>query len=86
MQHELLLTIAALVILCAEIFSPEGNKKMIVPLAVFSMVLIAAAGFLFPVTGKAFGDMYQTDPLRSAMKSVLDIATLIVFLQSYGWL
>lgn len=85
MQHELLLTLAALVILCVEIFSPANNKRMVVPLAVFSMVLIAAAGFLFPTTGKAFGDMYQTDSLRGAMKAVLDIATLIVFLQSYGW-
>jgi len=85
MQHELLLTIAALVILCAEIFSPENNKKMIVPLAVFSILLIGVVCFMFPTSGKAFGGMYQSDALRTAMKAVLDIATLIVFLQSYGW-
>ncbi len=85
MQHELLLTIAVLVILCAEIFSPENNKKMIVPLAVFSILLIGVVCFIFPTSGTAFGGMYQNDDLRTAMKAILDIATLIVILQSYGW-
>ncbi|MFN8254662.1 MAG: NADH-quinone oxidoreductase subunit N [Bacteroidales bacterium] len=85
MQHELLLTLAALIILCIEIFSNSENKKFIVPIAVISIILIVTANFLFSSTGKAFGGMYQNDNLRVAMKSVLDIATMLVFLQSYGW-
>ncbi|HAN00817.1 MAG TPA: NADH-quinone oxidoreductase subunit N [Marinilabiliales bacterium] len=84
-RHELLLTLTALILIVAEIFIDDKSKKKIVPLALFLMIVVTAAGILFPVNGTAFGGMYQTDALRSAMKTILDIATVIIILQSYGW-
>jgi NADH-quinone oxidoreductase subunit N len=86
MRHELLLILAALVILCFEIFSSEKNKKRVVPISVVAMLLATGVALLCPATGKLFGGMYQTDAMRSAMKAILDIATVIIFLQSYGWI
>ncbi|MDF1547452.1 MAG: NADH-quinone oxidoreductase subunit N [Bacteroidales bacterium] len=84
-KHELLLTIAALIILCFEIFSTDKNKGMVVPLSAISLAFIAAVSFYFPSEGTAFGGMFQTDGLRTAVKLILDIATIIIILQSYGW-
>lgn len=84
-RHELLLTLTALILIVAEIFIDDKSKKKIVPLALFLMIVVTAAGILFPVNGTAFGGMYQTDALRSAMKTILDIASVIIILQSYGW-
>ncbi|MCK9206132.1 MAG: NADH-quinone oxidoreductase subunit N [Salinivirgaceae bacterium] len=85
-RHELLLTLTALILIVAEIFIDDKSKKKIVPLALFLMIVVTAAGILFPVKGIAFGGMYQTDALRSAMKTILDIASVIIILQSYGWM
>ncbi len=85
-RHELLLTLAALILIIAELFTAENRKKSIVPISLFLMVLVAVIGILFPAKGIAFGGMYQTDALRSGMKTILDVAAIIVILQSYGWI
>lgn len=86
LRHELLLALAVFILICVEIFSNNDQKKFMVPLSVTLMALITATGFLFPAEGSSFGGMFQTNALRSFMKSVLDIATLLVFLQSYSWI
>jgi NADH-quinone oxidoreductase subunit N len=86
MRHELLLVLAVIILICAEIFTNDTQKKFMVPLSVALIAIITTIGFLFPTQGSSFGGMYQTDPLRSVMKSVLDIATMVVFLQAYGWI
>jgi len=85
-RHELLLTLSALIIICAEIFISKKNKKNILPLSILLMVIAGTAGIIFPAKGTVFGGMFVTDALRSAVKSILDIATLIIFLQSSGWI
>ncbi len=85
-RHELLLTLAALILIVAELFTADNQKKSIVPISLFLLVLVTAIGILFPAQGIAFGGMYQTDSLRTAMKAILDIAAIIIFLQSYGWI
>ena len=86
MRHELLLILAFIVILVAEIFSSDNKKRGVIPLAIAVLSIITITGFYLPQTGTLFGGMYKTDPLRSAIKSVLDIATILVFMQSYGWM
>lgn len=86
MRHELLLVFAALIIICVEIFTSDKHKKIVVPISVIAMLLITFIGFYSNESGTLFGGMYQTDPMRAAMKSILDIATVIIFLQSYGWI
>lgn len=86
MRHELLLTVAMLIILIAEIFTEQQSKKRIINLAVILMGVITAIGFIPSEPGELFGSMYQTDAVRIFMKNVLNIALLVVMLQSSEWL
>lgn len=86
MRHELLLTIAALLVLVAEIFTDPAKKKAI---SVFSIVLFAAitvAGFIPSQAGSLFGGMYVTSPTTILMKNIINIGALLVFIQSAAWL
>lgn len=86
MRHELLLTVAMLIILIAEIFTDQHSKKRIIGFSVILTGLVTSIGFLPSGYGDLFGGMYQTDALRIFMKNVLNIALLIVVLQSAQWL
>ncbi len=86
MRHELLLTVAMLIILIAEIFTSQSSKKHIITFSVIMMGIITAIGFLPASEGSLFGSMYQTDALRVFMKNILNIGLFIIFLQSSEWL
>ncbi len=86
MRHELLLTIAAVVVLIAELAVSESSKTKIIPFAIGLFGLVTAMGFIPGETGSLFGGSYQTSPLIIFMKNVLNLAVLIIFLQSEGWL
>jgi NADH-quinone oxidoreductase subunit N len=86
MRHELLLTLAALIILTAEIFSSEANKRKLIPFSIILMGIVTVVGFLPSPHGILFGGMYQSDAIRLFMKNALNIGLFIVFLQSAEWL
>ena len=85
MRHELLLVVAAVVILASEIFTDNDKKNGISLLAVILFSAITIAGFLPVQKGDLFGGMYITDPLRILMKNILNIGVLIVIIQSVPW-
>jgi NADH-quinone oxidoreductase subunit N len=86
MRHELLLVIAASVLLIFEIFTSDKQKKAVLPLALCLMAITMVVGLVAPAEGKIFGGMYQTDLLRNSMKLVLDLGTILVMLMSAGWI
>lgn len=86
MRHEMLLTIAAVVILIAEIATSEKNKSRIIPLAIGIFALVTLIGFIPGETGTLFGGSYQASPLTTFMKNVLNLGVLIIFLQAESWL
>ncbi len=86
MRNELLLTIAAFVLLCAELFFKEEQRKHIVRLAIVVFGLISLCGFFAMPTVVLFGGMFQSNPMIAMMKNILNIATLIVLMQSTDWL
>ena len=86
MRHELLLTMVALIILIAEIFTKDNEKKGIRPLSIILMLIVTVVGFLPVPTGSLFGGMYKTTDMQVMMKNVLNIGVLIVFIQSARWL
>ena len=86
MRHELLLTVAALLVLSAEIFTGEKRKKNIGIFSVTLFALITAAGFLPSEPGSLFGGMYVSSATTVIMKNIINIGVLIVFLQSLAWL
>jgi len=86
MRHELLLTVAALLVLTAEIFASSKSRKSISLFSIVLFALITMAGFLPSPSGTLFGGMYTTDSTRLLMKNILNIGTLLVLIQSVTWL
>lgn len=84
MRHEILLVIALVIILIAEL-STE-NKKSIVNLSIILFLVITAIGFLPVPEGTLFGGMYQTSKLTVLMKNILNIGTAILFFQVADWI
>jgi NADH-quinone oxidoreductase subunit N len=86
MRHELLLTIAALLILVAEIFVDPAKKKSISMFSIILFTAITAVGFIPSQAGSLFGGMYVTSPVTILMKNILNIGVLLVFIQSAAWI
>ncbi len=86
MRHELLLTAAALAVLMAEIFWNPAKKGSFIVFAITTFVIVVITGFLPAPSGTLFGGMYEASPIRTAMKNILNIGALIVFVQSSGWI
>lgn len=86
MRHELLLTIAGILVLGAEIFrSPEKKRSgSLFAIIVFSIVTII--GFIPSPAGSLFGGMYESNGLRLIMKNILNVGALLVLIQSVTWL
>lgn len=86
MRHELLLTLAAVVVLIAEIATDDKNKARLVPFSIGLFALITVIGFIPGQAGTLFGGSFQSSPLTMFMKNVLNLGVLIIFLQAEGWL
>jgi NADH-quinone oxidoreductase subunit N len=86
MRHELLLLAAALLVLMAEIFTHPDRKIMIGVFSICLLAVITVAGFLPAPSGTLFGGMYVTSGTRVIMKNILNIGSLLIFIQSVTWL
>lgn len=86
MRHELVLILAFIFILVAEVFTGERNREKIKGIAVVLFAIVTAVGFLPAASGSLFGGMYQASGTTALMKNILNIGTLIVLIQSYTWL
>ncbi|HKK43002.1 MAG TPA: NADH-quinone oxidoreductase subunit N [Bacteroidales bacterium] len=86
MRHEILLTIAALLVLMAEIFVDPRKKSGISTFSVILLGIITAVGFLPSPQGELFGGMYISTGTRVLMKNILNIGALLVFIQSVAWI
>ena len=86
MRHELLLAIALIVILIAELNLNESRKNLLFPISIGIFLLVLTIGFLPAHTGNLFGGMYTTSSLKILMKNILNIGVFIIFLQSVSWL
>jgi NADH-quinone oxidoreductase subunit N len=86
MRHELVLTLAFLIILVAEVFTGENKKEKFRGFGVVLFAAVTAVGMLPTPEGTLFGGMYLAGRMTTLMKNILNIGTLIVLIQSYTWL
>jgi len=86
MRQELLLVLITLVVLMADLALAPGKKHLVVQIALWLFGALTITGFLPVKEGSLFGGMYNTSPLLAGMKSILNIALLLVLLQSVKWL
>ena len=84
MKHELLLTLATLILLIAEI--TINDKKKIIPFAIILFGIHTIYGFFGNNIGDIFGGMYQNSTLIILMKNILNIGVFIILLQASTWL
>jgi len=86
MRHELVLTLAFLIILVAEVFTGENSREKFRGFGVVLFAVVTATGMLPAPEGTLFGGMYLAGQTTTLMKNILNIGTLIVLIQSYQWL
>lgn len=86
MRHELLLLVVALIILMVDLFTSDEKKTHLIK---FSLLLFAVGmliSFIPVKPGVLFGGAFQGNALTDLFKDILNMAVLIVFLQSDGYL
>ncbi len=86
MRHELLLSVLMLLILIIDLMLKGESRKSLIPVSLTLFLGVVIIGFLPASEGSIFGGMYKTNGTTLLMKNILNIATLIVFLQSAAWL
>lgn len=86
MRHELLLSVLMLLILIIDLMLTGESRKSMIPVSLALFLGVVIIGFLPASEGSIFGGMYKTNGTTLLMKNILNIATLIVFLQSAAWL
>lgn len=86
MRHEMLLLAIILVLIIAEIFTPQHKKTSVVHLSVFLFGIQTLIGFLPIQYGNLFGGMFHTNALIQFFKNVLNVGVLILLLQSADWI
>jgi NADH-quinone oxidoreductase subunit N len=84
MRHEVLLALLILIQLTADL--SEGSRTRWIHFTLLQFVAVVVTGFI-PVDGSTlFGSMYVADELRTLLKNILSVVTLVVLLQSSTWL
>ena len=86
MGQEIGLIAIFLILFLYDVMASDAGKKWFYPAACILFAIHTILGFFPMKTGEAFGGMYISSDLTVLMKNILNIATLIVFLQAYGWL
>ncbi|MDR0814572.1 MAG: NADH-quinone oxidoreductase subunit N [Bacteroidales bacterium] len=86
MRQELSLMAVFLVLLVFDIFASERAKGSLHLLACLLMAALTVIGFVPVAEGTAFGGIYVQSSITAVMKNVLNVGTLLVFLQSGKWL
>ena len=87
MRQEIGLIIIFLILFAYDLIASGKSRSWLYPLACVLFAAQTAFGFfLEPEVKEAFGGLYISSSMTVMMKNILNIATLIVFLQSYTWL
>ncbi len=86
MRNELVLTLVILILLIADIFVADKNKKSVSYIAVGLFAVHTLIGFMPLKDGSLFGGMFVTNPLVSGFKNILNVGVLLIILLAVSWL
>lgn len=86
MQSELILTGIILLLLVLKLADVKFSNEHWMHAVNIGLACLLLVGFLFSATGNAFGDMFMSNDLLRLEKNILVLGTLIVSLQTGGWL
>ncbi len=82
MRSEVSLLAVILFLLLFDLIAGKKGMKYFQPVAIAAFALHTIFSFMPTEAGTSFGGMYDYKPIMSIVKAVLNIATLIVFLQA----
>lgn len=82
MRDELSLLLVMLFLLIYDLVAGKKGMKYFQPVAILAFAIHTALNILPYPAGEGFGGMYLNTPMMSVIKSILNIGTLIVFLQA----
>ena len=85
MQHEIGLIAVFLILFFCDVVGSK-DKKWFYPLACVLFAGLTVVSFFLKPQGEAFGGMFVATEMTGFMKSLLNAATFMVFLQTYKWL
>ncbi len=85
MQAELSLIAVLVIVLLTDLILKKPNYKVLQNLTCVLMLIHIALNII-PQTVDLFGGMYHSTPMASAVKTILSVGTLLVFMQSGQWL
>jgi len=86
MRQETGLIVVFLILFVYDLIATGKARSWLYPLACLLFAGQTVYGFFASPIGEAFGGLYVCSNLTVLMKNILNIATLIVFLQAYSWL
>jgi NADH-quinone oxidoreductase subunit N len=86
MEQEIGLVILFVFLLLYDTFCSEKGKHYFQGVACVLFACHTVLGFFPITTGEVFGGIYISTPLTVFMKNILNVGTLLVFLQSKSWL
>ncbi len=86
LRHELLLTLAAVGILFADLYVPEGKKQSMINVSLIIFAIVTLLGFIPAGEGTLFGGSFRGSHMTDFMKDILNLAVLMIFLQAEGYL
>lgn len=90
MKQEIAVLVVFLLVFLYDTFMPRGSQKGLPVFATVLMLLVTLAGCCSHCLGSAadsvaFAGMYETSPVISAIKNILNIGVVIVLIQSIKW-
>lgn len=90
MKQEIALLVVFLLVFLYDLFMPRSTQKALPAVTTVLMLAVTVAGCFSCCLGaatdiSAFSGMYQTSPVVSAIKNILNIGMVIVLIQSIKW-
>ena len=93
MKQEIGLLVVFLLVFFYDLFMPERTRKSLPGFTAVCMLVVTVLGFITccccglgsTADTTAFSGMYETSPVISAIKNILNIGVVIVLLQSVKW-
>lgn len=86
LKEELSLIAVMVLLLCYDLFAPQKAQKYFQPAACILFAIHTVINLFPGEPAQAFGGMYHSMPIGSIVKSILNIGTLLVFMQANNWL
>lgn len=86
LREEISLIAVIVILLLVDLFCTGKGRRYFHLVACLLLGVHIAVNLAPMPDGQAFGGMYVNTPMMSVVKTILNVGTLLVFLQAYNWL